>query len=674
MSEASPLDPEHARVIADAPDGGGGGGGGVTDPEHARLLRKLRRQLDKSEGARLALEAQQLAAESQLQRVVVRAEQGAQELSGSAELRGTLEYAAMVHTRDGAAAGLRTLSRELDPLSARAAAAASLAAAAAAPPAPPLVDEDATAAAARAARLRALLHPRGAPAFHPAPWDSSKPDPLWIGRVPASTGAPDFSLIPQTHQLSPNTVGQPGGTVAWVPTGRSSEATQPAPKNALCATGTWRGHAELDAAAEGARRGFVSTARGGLGVTASAALGVTTGSAARFPHDPIPSHVVPAERFTATSAPVPQALLKSLTREQLRMPRHPAYLLDAHLHHAEHWRRPERVPGRTFSYPPKLRPPTLNELKKAALAMVPDRSLPSADPVHHGAPAFYSEVRGAPLFSKVPADYQWETARRAEDAAAREDRFWAAAALAEQPYRPPGEEDAAAATIIEAQRAASASAASRAGFRGGDRSGPLAAAATAAAAAAAAGLGGGVGSLGASRVAGGSGAPSPLRRGAPDGGPTWRTFSASGALPSRAALARGASVTGGAGAGAPALSLLRGPQGKLLPLRSALVFGTAEAALEYEAAKAALLSSAAMGARALHEAHEREEAQLRATEARLMAMGVNTGEPRARGAPLRPFPHASAYPPHNTTPARRPRRHRPAGAHARGLAANPESP
>jgi hypothetical protein len=621
------------------------------DPEHARLLRKLKRQLAKQEAARLAQESASLAAEAQLQAVAVRAEQGVQSLSGNAALRGTVEFAAMVHARDGAGAGLRALSRELGPCAEREAAAAALAAAAAAPAPPPLVDPDVAAEAARAARLRALMRPPGA--LVQPPWDTAKPGPLLIGRVPAGTGAPDYSLIPQTHQLPPNSVGAPGGTVRWVPTGRSSEATAPAPKNALCAAGSWAGHGALDAAAEGAQRGFVSTARGGLGVTASAALGVTTGSAARFPHDPIPSHVVPAARLAATAAPLPAALLQSLTREQLRMPRHPAYLLDAHVHHAAHWARPSRAPGRTFSDPPKLRPPTLNELKRAAVAMVPDRSLPAADPVHRGAPAFYSEVSGAPLFSKVPLDYQWEAARRAEEAAAVEDRFWAAAALAEQPYRPPEEEDAAAAAIIDAQRAASAAAASRAGFRGGDRSGPLAAAATAAAAAAAAGLTAG-GSLGASRVGGGSGAPTapPPRRAGAGGAPTFKTFAASGALPSRAALARGASVTGGAGAGAPALSLLRGPQGKLLPLRSALVFGSAGAALEYEAAKAALLSSAALGARVLHEAHEREEAQLRATEARLAAMGVNTGEaPRARARALssraaRAFSHAHFNTPH----------------------------
>jgi hypothetical protein len=50
--------------------------------------------------------------------------------------------------------------------------------------------------------------------------------------------------------------------------------------------------------------------------------------------------------------------------------------------------------------------------EKAAVAMVPDRSLPAADPTHRGAPAFYSEVRGAPLFSRVPLDYQWEAAAR----------------------------------------------------------------------------------------------------------------------------------------------------------------------------------------------------------------------------------------------------------------------
>ena len=107
--------------------------------------------------------------------------------------------------------------------------------------------------------------------------------------------------------------------------------------------------------------------------------------------------------------------------------------------------------------------------------------------------------------------------------------------------------------------------------------------------------------------------------------------------------------------------------GKLLPLRSALVFGSAQAALEYEAAKAALLSSAAMGARALHEAHEREEAQLRATEARLAAMGVNTGA-------LRPPP----FPTHtHTTRARRPllpTPSTPTHTHTNGLGATSRGP
>ncbi len=110
---------------------------------------------------------------------------------------------------------------------------------------------------------------------------------------------------------------------------------------------------------------------------------------------------------------------------------------------------------------------------------------------------------------------------------------------------------------------------------------------------------------------------------------TFRTFSASGMHGEDVGGGLGSSLRGGVGSGsgaeAPALSLLTGPQGKFQALRSALVFGSAGAVAEYEAARRNLAARKAMGARAQAQAQAEVEAGLRAAEGRLVARGVSAG-------------------------------------------------
>ena len=608
----------------------------------ARLRRKLQRELQRQESARLAAEAAALADEAELRALAVSSAHALNAYSGAPALRDTLEHAAAAHTQAGAVRALAATGRALDAGAQLAAAREALDAAAAAPPPRGALRlegvPEAAAEAARRARLARLLHPPRPPR-HAQPWSALRPDPLALGtaRVCVGTGAPDYSLIPATHGDGD----VPGA--AWVPSARSHEVTLPHPARAPGATGTgtWAGHDAIDAPARGTARGLVSTARDAAAAAAAADSGdpaasaslpqlqallrATTGSLQRFPHDPIPSHVLPSAAFgKARSAgggrepplPLPRALLATLTRPQLLAPRHPAYLLDANLHHAAAWRRPRPAAVKTFSEPPRSAPPTLNEQRRAAVAMVPERSLPASDPIHAGKPAYTPAVHAPPLFSRVPLDYVWEAARRGEEEEAREGVFWRAAAVMA------GEE------------------------------------------------GGGGGGGGGSEEAGASAAPllpahltgpspSPMRHASlATGEATFRTFSASGmhgeagfgGLGGTLGRSTGGSVGGvggggggsltlgrsslGSGAGgsaasaaadAPALSLLTGPQGKFQALRTALVFGSAGAVQEYEAARRNLVARKAMGAKALAAAAAEVEAGLAAMEGRLTARGVSTG-------------------------------------------------
>jgi hypothetical protein len=593
----------------------------------ARLRRKLQRELQRQESARLAAEAAALADEAELRALAVSSAHALNAYSGAPALRDTLEHAAAAHTQAATARALAATARALDAGAQLEAAREALAA----PPPPRAAarldgDPEADAEAARRARLARLLHPPRPPA-HAQPWSALRADPLALGtaRVCAGTGATDPSrVLPATHG--------DGGAAgpAWLPSARSHEVTLPHPARAPGATGTgtWAGHGAIDAPARGTARGLVSTARpsggdgsggggGGEGEGGlpqlQALLRATTGSLQRFPHDPIPSHVLPAAAFAkARSAgggsgaplPLPRALLNTLTRPQLLAPRHPAYLLDSNLHHSAAWRRPVPAAIKTFSEPPRAAPPTLNELRRAAVAMVPERSLPASDPIHAGKPAYCSAVHAPPLFSRAPLDSAWEEARRAEEEAAREGVFWRAAA------------------VMEA--GGEGSAGGGGGGGGGDDGEPL--------------------QLLPAHLAGPS--PSPMRHASrATGEATFRTFSASGmhgealhgglggtlGRSSSSAGGGGGSALGGGGGGsssssdAPALSLLTGPQGKFQALRSALVFGSAGAAREYEAARRSLVARKAMGAKAAAAAEAEVEAGLAALEGRLAARGVSAG-------------------------------------------------
>ena len=557
----------------------------VDSPEvKDRLLRKLQRALQRDVSAREAAEAAALSDEAELQRLVVETSHRVHSLSGSADLRGTLEYAASVHTQAAAVRALGVAQAALDPGTPAAEAAAALAATAAAPAAATGLEEEEAREAARAARLQRLLRSARPPPAAQQPWSNQAPDPVALGtaRVAVGTGSADLSLLPVTHgEKERNAVGP------WVPSSRSKERTLPPPGKAPgTASGTWAGHHALDAPALGASRGLLATGR--------PLPSATSGSLARFPHDPIPPHTLPPSAFVpGGSTQLPRALLCALTRQQLMAPRHPAYMLDSHLHHGAAWRQPRRTPAAAFSVPPASAPPTINDRKRAAVAMVPDRSLPASDPVHAGKPAYLpSAAHPAPLFSKVPLDYEWLQAVEKEQRESREGVFWQAAAVMA------GEGAAAAAQQQQQQQ---------------QQQQPLL----------------------------------PMRHGhSATGEATFRTFSASGmheqsarrGLDSFRATARaiggmgGALAEGGAAAEAPALSLVTGPLGKFQALRTALVFGSAGEVREYEAARRALGARKAMGARALEAAKAEVMGQLQLQESRLLARGVGTGAASTRAA------------------------------------------
>ena len=597
----------------------------------SRLQAKLQRALARAESSRLAAEAAALEDEAELQRLVVDASHRVAEYSGDATLRDSLEFSASLHTRASAMRALAAAQRALSPGAPCAEAAAALSATAAAP-AVEHEDPEVTRAAARAARLSRLMQPTG-PLLHPNPWSSAHADPERLGtaRVPSGMGSPDYSKIPVTHREGDcNAMGRP-----WMPSNRSSEATLLPHKKSLGATGTWPGHGALDAPAlASATRGLVS----GLGATqrssggsstgaagegagaASSVHNVTTGTLLRFAHDPIPSHIVPSQAYTKAGSgvrePLPRALLNTLTREQLRAPRHPAYLLDSHVHHAAPWKRPPkpRASGSAglslFSQPPASAPPTLNDLKRAALAMVPERSLPSSDPVHAGKAAYTSSVHPPRLFSVVPLDYVWEAERAEEEGALREAVFWRAASEME------GRGGARAAAGRGGRQGVQVE-----GGEGGEGGGDSAAAT-------------GRGPAAAGHLPAHLTGPlaSPMRLGSGEAGQTanFRTFSASGMWERGQQHLQLGSTLSGSSRGLPqqqqpALALLRGPLGAFQPVRAALVFDSEAQVAEYEAARKSLAERKALGAKALEVAQREVLATIRATEARLVSRGVGTG-------------------------------------------------
>ena len=569
-------------------------------PEYARLLRKMRRQLQRDTLSREKREEEALLNEADLQVLAVESAQRVNYLSGTPSLRSSLEFISSLHTREAAERELITVGRELDPLREREAAAEALDRTASGASVV-LQDPEEVKEVALARRMAKLLQPPHSRTV--TPWNNSLPDPLWIGRVPAGTGVTDYSLIPVTH---PETL--EGDAPPWIPSTRSKEVTVPPPTKVLGVTGSWAGHDRLDADArdgKGANRGFSSTR--------APIDGSTTGSLARFPHDPIPSHIVSSSRWGTTGGanareptPIPSHLLKTLTRAQLTKPRHAAYLMDSHVHHPDPWRRPRRKQKGNFSDPPKSAPPTFNDLKRAAVAMIPDRCLPSSDPIHQGKAPYYAGAgKPPPAFSRLPLDYQWIAEVEEEERKAREEIFWKAAAEAEKPYAGRG-------TALPGLGGLMDTASTSGGGGGG-------------------GLLGSTAHVPAHFL---GPQPSPMRRGDALGRPTHATYLNSAGLPAQRSSRSEAfthqhslseAALGATSNSSHPLSLLKGPQGKFNSLRTALVFSTAESALEYEAARANLAARKAMGAKALEQAKITVIRELGETEKRLVEKGVNTG-------------------------------------------------
>jgi hypothetical protein len=581
------------------------------DPGAARLLRKLRRLNATSEAARAAETAALEAREAHLRRAAVAAETAVRTLGAGGGARDPDALAAALDTRDAALAELSSVAARLSPSGsgARARVEAALAEAAAArgggggDDAGGGGDAEARAEAARAARVRAALGTTrgGRPAHeaqHAAGWSTQQPSRWLLDRVPAGNGAADLSLLPRTHEDA--------GHKVWLPSARSAEVTAPRAHLAACVEGTWRGHAALDAAARGAPGNLTAARAAGPG-------GTTRASATRFAHDPVPAPTLPAAAFTKTrGVRVPQALLGTLTRAQALAPRHPAYLLESRAVHPAGWRAAPSYPAGgapLFSTVPATAAASANDARRARDAMVPDRSLALADPSNAGKPGFLTRSAPKPLFSKVALDYEWQRVRDAEEARETEGRFWLAAAEAARPYERPG---------------------AGGGGGGGGSSDDEDAAAEAAAAAGAArdtarlhgrGLAAAAGATTALLLSAGL-----VRRADARGAANARTFSASG----RRAYARSVlgppEPLGGALTGTtPALTLLAGAHGRFAPLRSALVFSSAEGAAGYEEARAAISARLPLGARAFADARAAAEAALEAQEDALERRGTSTG-------------------------------------------------
>jgi hypothetical protein len=184
-----------------------------------------------------------------------------------------------------------------------------------------------------------------------------------------------------------------------------------------------------------------------------------------------------------------------------------------------------------------------------------------------GKAPYNSSVVAPPLFSQVPLDYEWEAERGREEREEREGVFWKAAALAQEPYRGAEERE-----------------------EGGEEG---------------SGEGGKLGTTTTTTIPSHYLAPlpSPMRRGDVYGHPTHKTYSSSFRLPSTTLGSSGALASKDGPAFTSSLTLLKsGPTAKFQTLRSALIFGSAEATLEYEAARANLAARHAMGAKALEKA------------------------------------------------------------------------
>ena len=616
------------------------------DPDAARLLRKLRRLNARSEATRLAHEAETATRAERFAFVALHAENAVR------AAHDTHSLAAATDTRDAALLNLRLAEAELAPDAARVAAVKALKAAALLPRAPSPDIAERMLEASRHATLRAALHStrNGQPSYHFNHTDRFKaeqPSRWLLERVPAGTGAIDWSLIQKTHS-------DPGLGPAWRVVGHSGEATELRPHLIKAKThkGSWPGHTDIDIGGV-LPAGNLTTARSGAAfetdtdsgntnananatTTARSGAFMTTASRGRFSHDPIPSHTVHSTINQKTQTSVPQTLLKTLTRAQAMAPRHPAYLLDSRVRHSTGWHVAPSFPSGgapLFSKPMAMAPSNPRERDAALVAMVPDRSLPFSDPITTaGGVGFYSDVHPPKFFSKVQLDYAWLREKKEEEEAEVERRFWLAAEQSALPFVRDHDVGGAAlpydatfaASRVDENDEINAAALARTQINA------LSGRGTNAGAAISQRL---QNNSNRSKSGGGEHMMMSMRRANPDGTASPRTFQSSARNAYNTSLlgntissnVSGSGSGSGNGGSARALTLLTSHNGRFAPLRSALVFSTAEGAASYEEARAAVSACMPTGTRAFEKARMEANAQLDAQEERLERRGVSTG-------------------------------------------------
>ena len=578
------------------------------DPEATWLLRELRRLNARSEASRLASEAETAIRAERFAFVALHAEHAVRTAGDNAS-----SLAAALDTRNAAIAGLRLAEAALAPGATIVAAAVALDEASLTPRVASPGALDRARDAERDAKLQVALHTTrsGQPAHHAthaARFNAAQPSRWLLERVPAGTGHVDWSLLERTHA-------DPVTGPAWRVVGHAGEETLLRAHliAAGCAgRGSWPGHAGIDST-NLLPAGNMTTSRGDHNRD-QPHDNITTSSRSRFKHDPIPSHIVRASVNQKTHTAVPQRLLRTLTRAQSMAPRHPAYLLNSRVRHADGWHvAPSFTHGGAplFSSPVASASITQLERRAAVTAMVPDRSLAFSDPTNVGKPGFLTDIHPPTLFSRVQLDYAWLHERAAEEESDRHRRFWLSAAEANAPFV--RQHDAGGATLpFDATLAAT------------HVDDEAEADAAAQARAAALGVFNGTGSAaGAARIE----QLLHMRSARPDGTASPRTFAASSRQAYKTSLLGEflQVADGTAGGHQPALTLLKGLNGRFAPLRSALVFATAEGAVGYEKARAAVSARMPMGARAFDKAHAAAKAALDIQEEVLERRGVSTG-------------------------------------------------
>lgn len=137
----------------------------------------------------------------------------------------------------------------------------------------------------------------------------------------------------------------------------------------------------------------------------------------------IPSATVPRRSFM--SRPIPEEFLETLSPRQLKVPLHPAYLLDSSVHHEQPWRKGEKKP-RIFSNPARGKATTQNDANRAQRFIVPDRVY--YEPKEDGKVPWLKPMPGPyPIFSRVPLDSEWLEIHERQEGMEREARFYEAA-------------------------------------------------------------------------------------------------------------------------------------------------------------------------------------------------------------------------------------------------------